>query len=236
MSKEIKCINVNNKDENTCIKAFQSFGWELKSSQRIFNQDTKPVSAITYDDVTYIRTRTETVDFTKLVFERDTSMHCYDEIVELEEEFWELQQIRENGIPYVPETNPTIEGWARQFDPDLRTADERKKIHTVCSICLVAIIAIAAGISVPISYDDGALAAWIILLPGIIMGIIWRNVCTNSRSKALDSAINNTNPKYRKRLELLWQEVVSKIETYDKASRRMRDILSETKFLLATRK
>ena len=87
MAKEAKTLNVNNYEEQAVIEEHQAFGWSLHSSQRIFNRDS------------HLETRngdlysvTKTVDFTKLVFERDTCMSNYYKLKSLEEEYEELQK------------------------------------------------------------------------------------------------------------------------------------------------
>lgn len=90
MAKEFLTLDVDNSSEADIIQMFQNFGWDLKSSQRVFNQDTRPVAAYTYKDVSFIQSKTETVDFTKLVFEREKNMPGYSELVVLENEFFEL--------------------------------------------------------------------------------------------------------------------------------------------------
>ena len=88
MAKEVKSIDVSNSQEETYINIYQSFGWELKSSQRVFNRDSRLKSE---GDSLY--TETTTTDFTKLVFEREKKIPNYGELVDLEEEFWELKDV-----------------------------------------------------------------------------------------------------------------------------------------------
>lgn len=116
MSWEIKSVDVENEEEEKVITVFQSFGWKLKSSQRVFNQSSTPRGAISYENLTCIHSETETIDFTKLVFERDTKMPNYDEIVELEEEFWELSSECPTARPIEPELMD-FEKWVDKANP-----------------------------------------------------------------------------------------------------------------------
>lgn len=121
MSLEIKSIDVANEEEAGVVAAYQGFGWRLKSSQRIFHQSSTPRGAVTYKNLTYIHSETETVDFTKLVFERDTEMRNYDEIVDLEDEFWEIS----DSCPSVRPPEPKLmgfENWIKETKPSFHSA------------------------------------------------------------------------------------------------------------------
>lgn len=116
MSLEIKSFDIENEDEEEIISVFQSFGWRLKSSQRVFHQNSTPRGAISYENLTYIHSETKTVDFTKLVFERDTNMPNYGEIVELEEKFWELSNECPSARPPEPKLL-NLQDWVNENKP-----------------------------------------------------------------------------------------------------------------------
>ena len=137
MSLEIKNLNVENEEEEKIITVFQGFGWKLKSSQRIFNQTSVARGAVSYQNLTYIHSENETVDFTKLVFERDTEMPNYDEIVELEEEFWRLSDICPSSRPVDPELMG-FEDWVKKTKPSVFSASKKNTIifgfYVICGI------------------------------------------------------------------------------------------------------
>jgi hypothetical protein len=64
MAMEYRTMDVDNEQELYVIEILQFFGWKLKSSQRVYNQSSKPKGAITYENFTYIHSETDTVDFT----------------------------------------------------------------------------------------------------------------------------------------------------------------------------
>lgn len=112
MAKEIKTLDIENQYEAEVIETLQHFGWTLKSSQRVFNQDTHAQGAISYQGITFVKNKTKTVDFTKLVFEREKAMPHYQEIVTLEQEYFNLlEQIPEKNDPPVELMLP-FEEWA----------------------------------------------------------------------------------------------------------------------------
>ena len=82
---ESKSLTVSPDSEQEIINTMQNFGWELKSSQEIYSKDShiekqgrKNVSV------------TETTNYVKLVFERDTKMENYERICELENTFFDI--------------------------------------------------------------------------------------------------------------------------------------------------
>ncbi len=86
MAMEIKTMDVANQDEENIIRYWTQFGWNLKSSQRVYNKDSHLESS---GDKTY--SVTETVDYTRLVFERDKNGPHYAEIVRFENEYHALK-------------------------------------------------------------------------------------------------------------------------------------------------
>ena len=85
MAKETKSISVNPNDEQDIIEIFQIFGWELLSSQEIFNKNTH---LETRDDGVY--NVTSTTNYVKLVFSRETTMPNYSKFLVLENEYWSI--------------------------------------------------------------------------------------------------------------------------------------------------
>ncbi len=116
MAIEVKTVDVDNESEQNIITVFYNFGWKLKSSQRVYNQSTTPRGVISYQNLHYIHSETETIDYTKLIFERDKNMPNYDLIVEYEDEFWDIT----NKCPNPPEPVPELleyEEWVRKNKP-----------------------------------------------------------------------------------------------------------------------
>lgn len=82
MAKETKSISIVPSEEQDTIELWQKFGWELVSSQEIFNRDSHLEQS--GDSV---NTVTTTTNYVKLVFARDKEMKNYSEIVDLENRF-----------------------------------------------------------------------------------------------------------------------------------------------------
>jgi hypothetical protein len=81
-AKEIKSISVAPAAEEDTINEWQSFGWELKSSQEIKNKDSHLERR--GDDLVSV---TETEHYVKLTFERDPARQNYAELVSLQREY-----------------------------------------------------------------------------------------------------------------------------------------------------
>lgn len=86
--KETKSITVLPSDENETIDLWADFGWELQSSQEIFNKDSGLKRS---GDTIY--SVTTTINYVKLVFQRDTSMPNYEEIRKKEAEYARIVDI-----------------------------------------------------------------------------------------------------------------------------------------------
>ena len=82
MAKETKSISVHPDDEQETIDLYQTFGWKLQSSQEIFNQDTYYKSS--GDRIDRV---TNTTNYVKLVFARETTMPNYSKLSALENEY-----------------------------------------------------------------------------------------------------------------------------------------------------
>lgn len=82
---ESTSLSVLPNDEQEAIDTYQKFGWELKSSQEIFNKDSH--NERRGDSVYNV---TETTNYVKLVFQRDKDMPYYKQICELENKYLEV--------------------------------------------------------------------------------------------------------------------------------------------------
>ena len=114
---EVKSLDVENNAEEFYIHLYHMFGWQLKSSQRVFDRDTHPKAAFSYENLTYIYSETDEVDYTKLVFERNTHMPNYRRIAELESEFFELMEDRTDSRPAEPPPLMTYSEWFAKTKP-----------------------------------------------------------------------------------------------------------------------
>ena len=81
---ESTSLSVSPSKEQEAIETYQKFGWELKSSQEIFNKDSH--NEVRGDSLYSV---TETTNYVKLVFQRDKDMPYYNEICEIEKKFFE---------------------------------------------------------------------------------------------------------------------------------------------------
>jgi hypothetical protein len=80
--KETKSVSVSLSQENVEIAIWSDFGWEVQSSQEIFNQNS---GLERRGDTIY--NVTTTTNYVKLVFQRDDSISNYSQIKQKEAEF-----------------------------------------------------------------------------------------------------------------------------------------------------
>jgi hypothetical protein len=85
--KDIKSIEVEPSDEEKTVQLWMSFGWELKSNQRVKTQDVQKFTGQDSDGTSYYQT-TRGVDFIKLTFERDPERKNYAELKALEGQYY----------------------------------------------------------------------------------------------------------------------------------------------------
>ena len=93
--KETKAVQIHPSEENEQINLWGKFGWEVQSSQEIYNQNTKDLG----DKVV-----TTTTNYVKLVFSRDTSMPNYDKIRSYENDY----DRKSANIASLSSTEPSI--------------------------------------------------------------------------------------------------------------------------------
>ena len=85
---ESQSLTVAPSEEQNAIEAFQNFGWTLKSTQEVHSKESHlERGGWNYDKIYSV---TETTNYVKLLFQRDTQMPNYNEIVELENEYWSI--------------------------------------------------------------------------------------------------------------------------------------------------
>ena len=236
MSIEIKTMDIANEAEELCINLYQSFGWKLKSSQRVFNQTSRPVGTISAGNVAYVHSETETVDFTKLVFERETTMENYGKLCQLEREYFNLVDALPDNPPAYSSDIP-IEEWAKQSRPHV--AGVMGPLVTALFMAAAGIVAICI-VSVmngdtPIDalYDE-IKATWHMLLGmgalcGVISYILSSKVVFNPI--ALRRAIRNKHSNERTRLESQYKYMREAALEYERKFARMDEILEEARAL-----
>lgn len=192
MAMEIKTLDISNDAEDTTIQIYQDFGWSLKSSQRVFNRDSHLESE---GDSVY--SVTKTVDYTKLVFERDKSMPHYKEIKELEDRFFYLLENLPDRNSVMP--NETMEAWATRVRPDIKT---NRWGYLLCILFFGgALIGQVLSMMVFNSMDGFLLSP----LVGVGGGIVYCKVFTKiSEASAIKGAVNGKNRKARAKLEALF--------------------------------
>ena len=87
--KDIKSIQVALENEEGTTRLFQSFGWELKSTQEVKTQDVQVFTGQDSDGTKHYQT-TRGVHYVKLTFERDPARQNYDELKSLEEQYYSV--------------------------------------------------------------------------------------------------------------------------------------------------
>ncbi len=92
MSKETKSLSVIPSDEQRTIDEMQAFGWELVSSQEIATKDSHLER---HGDTLYSVTESE--NYVKLFFSRDTSIENYAELDVLYRQYLEYPNVGRPG-------------------------------------------------------------------------------------------------------------------------------------------
>jgi len=93
--KETKSIQIHPSEENFQIDLWGKFGWEVKSSQEIFNRDSRDLGD---------KVETVTTNYVKLVFSRETTMPNYQKIKSLENEYDQ----KANRLQVLKNDEPTV--------------------------------------------------------------------------------------------------------------------------------
>ncbi len=133
MAMEIKTMDVDNSQEAEAIEFYLQFGWNLKSSQRVYNQDSHLERR---GDSIY--SVTNTTNYTKLVFERDKNGPHYEEIVALENEFYSCYRALEEAKKKEKPINGRWKSMEGAFD--FRTPEEKAKRKKATQIALFFMI------------------------------------------------------------------------------------------------
>ncbi|MBE6610306.1 MAG: hypothetical protein E7634_06525 [Ruminococcaceae bacterium] len=217
MAIEVKSVDVKNEYESESIRLHQDFGWTFKSSQRVFNQNTRLENR---NDGTHAVT--ETVDFTKLVFERDTNMKNYDALKRLDEEYFtKVEYLASRGRPKYT-SSISIEDWAKQEKPDCSTDSIFSWAIALTLVSTVAFIVIEM-----ISFGTNLWKSMGWLLPAGFIGFIFYKIANPiAKTVALNKALKNIQP-YRQRLEGWYNKMREDAEDFEKAMARVEQIREE---------
>jgi len=88
--KDVKSIQVDPDEEEGAVRLFQSFGWELKSTQEVKTQDVQMFTGQDSDGTEHYRT-TRGEHYVKLTFERDPARQNYAELKSLEAQYYSVK-------------------------------------------------------------------------------------------------------------------------------------------------
>lgn len=202
-----------------------------KSSQRGYNKDSH---LETRGEDTY--SVTETVDFTKLVFERDKNAPNYGKIVSLEKEYFNVQASMPNEEPKVNAKHySSIEEFA---SGEKKKLDVRTLKQKVLSLFLMLL-----GLRVAFALENvsggSKTLIYIVQVIGLAMFVVGCIMIPVNKKKALASAINKTNEKCRAILESKYAEnnkefekESGKVREYSQKTAKQRDILKELDSLI----
>ena len=229
MAMEIKTLDVKNSEEQSTIEFWSQFGWVLKSSQRGYNKDSH---LETRGEDTY--SVTETVDFTKLVFERDKNAPNYGKIVSLEKEYFEIQASMPNEEPKVNCRHyNSIEAFAEGAKPDVRTF---KQFAPTLFPGIIGAVLAFAGLFV---LGSLGFVKWIIAAAGAAILVVSFVIGSSRKKTALASALDKTDEECRKKLEhkyaennKKYDEESGKVREYNQKKSRINEILKELDSLI----
>jgi hypothetical protein len=104
--KDIKSITVAPEDEESSVRLFQSFGWELKSTQEMKTQDAQVFTGQDSDGSEHYQT-TKGEHYIKLTFERDPARQNYAELKSLEGQYYSIndpdfpEKPKVFGLPWI---------------------------------------------------------------------------------------------------------------------------------------
>ena len=234
MAFEIKTMDVTNEAEAYFIELYGSFGWRLKSSQRVFNKTSRPVGTVSYGSVSYVHTQTETVDFTKLVFERDTSMENYERLESLESQYFALQSMLPEKEP---EYSSTIgmEEWVKD-EPEI-VNESRSYLPAAILGSLLGFAIICIIIAVLYRDNDASFieifkSMWGVVFLSPIVGLPFAYFAVQIvygiiNKKALKIALSDPSSAERAELERQYQKMHAEAVAYGENKARMILILAE---------
>ncbi len=231
MSIEIKTLDVTNEAEERAIQLYQGFGWKFKSSQRVFNKNT---SLERRDGETYAVT--ETVDYTKLVFERDTNMNNYQRLHELENRYHLLYDSLPDNPP-VYSSDVSMDEWGRIARPDV-TGSLGKVVAffltagtVLPALCIAATRLDSTPLIEQIKKDFGAFLGF--LAVSVFAGWIVKSLLNKIifRPTTLAKALRGAPCKERARLERQYKVIHNQAVEYEAKVEEIEKILGEARCL-----
>ena len=221
MAMEIKTVEVANENEESTIRFFSQFAWNLKSSQRIYNKDTHLENR---KDGTY--SVTETVDFTKLVFERDKKHPHYAAIVAYETEYLEgLEKLPKNAPP----SYLSIEDFVNNVNVDIRNKKQRSQFN----ILLISgiIIAVLFHVLIWMSLCGESILLLALTILGFVagIGVFISSFVTKSKNKKMmiEKALRGEDAEAAAALKEKYDAAVQKSNEYHGECARLDHILDE---------
>lgn len=218
MAMEIKTLEVANDKETATIEFWSQFGWQLKSSQRVYNKNSHLEQR---GNDTY--SVTETVDFTKLVFERDKNGPNYKRIAELEERYFQTEKRIDAAKGFKITKISEKKEWAEETKPDMRGGFQKVLPFLILGVSAVVLFALEKYDYTATMIVQGICLA---MIPGsfIIKGIVKKN--------ALKKAIEGTNEASADKLNQLYEKYRTGAVNNNRAVLEMEEILKELETLV----
>ncbi len=207
MAMEYKTVNVPNELEAKTISELGRFGWTLKSSQRVFNQDSHN-EYDRYGDYVYVETVTNTVDFTKLVFERDNDHPNYAQIARIENYAFDLSDKRDAAFYR-----------SQQLDKQIYKIKSRMLIHTftkkgniICALfiiipILIFLTTVAVFSNIPADNDSSGLM--ITFCIGFVLGVVPPPIAIYTWFSGWLTYANGGEGEYRDAFEEKWKKKIN---------------------------
>lgn len=225
MAMEVKMLEVKNSEEASVVEFWAQFGWNLKSSQRIYNKDSHLEKK--GDTVCSV---TETVDFTKIILERDKNNPNYSKIVSLENEYFSIKSS-------LPKTPPKVENYTSKYDwiskakPNVITNKFKKAMFYIMLICGIVLVAFLEQFDSAVTMTLQVVGAVMIVMSFIVNSIF--------KKQAIKKALDETDMDAAKKLDELYKKQCEKsmkeqeeFDKYDRAVKRMPAIIEELKDLI----
>lgn len=235
MALEYQKLEVASEEMDKWVEWMSRFGWNLKSSQRVFNRSSRPTGAISYENLTYIHSEMQVVDFTELLFERDKNMDNYYEICEFEQEALTLLEYCTERRPIEPPIKKSYEEWFNDEKPYPFKIGETI-IRVILTTVILSIVLVIAMSPLARTFEDRFVVVLYGLLPIIpisifitkITGLITRILTKNSKNSKYYKKYQSEYQMYSNANDIQRQKVVM----YDRAQERLPEIMSEVQYLL----
>lgn len=96
MARTTFSVNVEPNMEAVTIKNYEAFGWEVMSSQRVFNEHQEYKGDYTIGNTVYQNFETKKTDFVKITFSREKDYPNKDVLLPLEIEYNEIEKNLQN--------------------------------------------------------------------------------------------------------------------------------------------